>query len=84
MTNLVQKLANGARLLELPATEIERLRDISEKVGMERLHILFNVVSKGYEDISRSVTPRFTLEMMLLRASKRVKGCGRAPVIRSI
>ncbi len=65
----VLKATGEAALLELPVSEIEKLREISEKVGIDRLHMLFAIVSKGYEDISRSVTPRFTIEMMLLRGS---------------
>ena len=65
----VLKVSGDASLLNLPDSEVERLREISGPVGIERLHLLFGVISKGYEEVSRSSSPRFSLEMAVLRAA---------------
>lgn len=65
----VLKVSGDASLLNLPDSEVERLREISGLVGIERLHLLFGVISKGYEEVSRSSSPRFSLEMAVLRAA---------------
>ncbi|MBZ0221375.1 MAG: DNA polymerase III subunit gamma/tau [Candidatus Methylomirabilis sp.] len=65
----VLKATGESTLLDLPDSEIERLRAISERVGHERLQMIFTVLSKGYEEVSRSAHPRYALEMALLRAA---------------
>lgn len=65
----VMKVTADASLLDLPDSELERLSEISSRVGAERLHMLFSIISKGYEDVSRSVHPRYALEMTLLKAA---------------
>lgn len=65
----VLKVSGDASLLNLPDSEVERLKALSGPVGIERLHLLFGVISKGYEEVSRSSSPRFSLEMALLRAA---------------
>ncbi|WKZ32694.1 MAG: DNA polymerase III subunit gamma/tau [Thermodesulfobacteriota bacterium] len=65
----VLKATGESALLDLPDSEIERLRAISERVGHERLQMIFTVLSKGYEEVSRSAHPRYALEMALLRAA---------------
>ncbi|MEE8573887.1 MAG: DNA polymerase III subunit gamma/tau, partial [Thermodesulfobacteriota bacterium] len=65
----VLKVTGDSSLLELPEAECARLKELAGVTGSERLQLLFDLLSKGYEDISRSVTPRFTLEMTLLRAA---------------
>ncbi|MBE7415912.1 MAG: DNA polymerase III subunit gamma/tau [Deltaproteobacteria bacterium] len=62
----VLKATGESALLDLPDSEIERLRAISERVGHERLQMIFTVLSKGYEEVSRSAHPRYALEMALL------------------
>ncbi|MFQ5735947.1 MAG: DNA polymerase III subunit gamma/tau [Thermodesulfobacteriota bacterium] len=65
----VVKVTKDTRLLDLPDSELERLQTISGGVGVERLHMLFGIISKGYEEVSRSATPRYAFEMALLRAA---------------
>ncbi len=65
----VLKATGESTLLDLPDSELERLRAISERVGHERLQMIFTVLSKGYEEVSRSAHPRYALEMALLRAA---------------
>lgn len=54
-------------VLDLPDSEIEDLKRLANKVGLLDLHLLFTLLTKGYEDISRSPSPRYTLEMSLLK-----------------
>jgi len=65
----VMKVTGDASLLDLPDSELERLSEISSRVGAERLHMLFSIISKGYEDVSRSAHPRYAFEMTLLKAA---------------
>lgn len=65
----VMKVTGDASLLDLPDSELERLGEICSRVGAERLHMLFSIVSKGYEEVSRSAHPRYALEMTLLKAA---------------
>ena len=63
----VVKATAGETLPELPAEELERLKLLAGPVSIERLHMIFTVASKGYEDLSRSTSPRFSFEMSLLK-----------------
>ncbi len=65
----LMKVTGDSALLELPESEVERLRVLTEKVSIERLHILFSILTRGYEEISRSMTERFSLEMTLLKCA---------------
>ncbi len=65
----VLKVTGDARLLDLPDSELERLRAIADSTGAERLHMIFGMISKAYEEVSRSATPRYSFEMALLRAA---------------
>lgn len=65
----ILKATGDASLLDLPDSEIGRLLDLSGRVGLDRLHMLFSILSKGYEEVSRSAHPRYALEMTLLRAA---------------
>ncbi|MBI5587127.1 MAG: DNA polymerase III subunit gamma/tau [Deltaproteobacteria bacterium] len=65
----VVKVTGEATLLDLPDSELERLGAIAGGVGVERLHMLFSIISRGYEEVSRSSSPRYSFEMALLRAA---------------
>jgi len=65
----VIKLTGQTSLLDLPENEIERLKALASCVGAERLHMIFNIASRGYEEVARSVCPRYTFEMALLKAA---------------
>ena len=60
----------GATLPELPDSELKKLKSLAENVSLDTLQLLFAVLSKGYEEVSRSSVPRFSLEMALLRAAR--------------
>ena len=61
--------AIDAGVLELSAHEFESMKALAAKVGVERLHMLFNIISGGYEEVSRSAYPRYSFEMAFLRAT---------------
>ena len=65
----VLKVTGNTELLDLPDSELERLSRIAEGVGAARLHMLFGIISRGYEEVSRSATPRYSFEMALLRSA---------------
>ena len=65
----VLKVTGESSLLDLPDCETERLAEISSRAGAERLQMIFSIISKGYEDVSRSAHPRYSLEMALLKAA---------------
>ncbi len=73
----VVKVTGEAALLDLPDSELDRLAGLAVGVGVERLHMLFSIISRGYEEVSRSSSPRYSFEMALLRA---VHLDGTAPV----
>ena len=73
----VVKVTGEATLLDLPDSELERLVTAASGVEVERLHMLFSIISRGYEEVSRSSSPRYSFEMALLRA---VHLDGSAPV----
>jgi DNA polymerase-3 subunit gamma/tau len=57
-----------AGVLELSSHEFDGMKALAAKVGIERLQMLFNIMSSGYEEILRSAYPRYSFEMALLRA----------------
>jgi DNA polymerase III subunit gamma/tau len=66
----VVKVTGEAGLLDLPDSELERLKKNAEGIGIERMHLLFSVISRGYEEVSRSAVPRYSFEMALLKAAQ--------------
>ncbi len=61
--------AGKALTLDVTDQEADRLKELSEMTGLERLQMLFSVLGKGLEQVIRSSTPRFSFEMMLVKAS---------------
>ncbi len=57
----------SAPLLDLPDQEIADLSEQSRPLSVETLLDYFDFMSAGDEDVSRSVTPRFALESVLVR-----------------
>ncbi len=66
----VVKVTGEPGLLDLPDSELERLKKNAGAIGTERLHLLFSVISRGYEEVSRSAVPRYSFEMALLKAAQ--------------
>lgn len=65
----VVKVTGTGDLLELSDSEVESLKTLAGKTGIERLQMLFSVISRGYEEVSRSGFPRYSFEMSLLKAA---------------
>ncbi len=65
----VIKTTGTGELLEAPDHELGELMDIAGALSMERLHMLFSVLTRGYADVSQSAYPRYSFEMALLRAA---------------
>ncbi len=65
---VVIKVCGDKKIVELPENELSHLKGLSERIEARRADLLFSVLSRGYEELTRSSTPRFSLEMTLLRA----------------
>ncbi len=57
-------------LPDLPDHEYERLVSLAGSTGVERLQMLFTIISKAYEEVSKSEFPRYALEMALVKAAR--------------
>jgi DNA polymerase III subunit gamma/tau len=57
-------------LLDLPPEELDVLREQAENSSPESLHLYFQFILKGEEEIRRSSLPRIALEMLLLRLTQ--------------
>ena len=66
----VIKATGSGSLLEASDHELEGLKRLAETTGTDRLHMLFNIIARGYEEVSRSTYPRYSLEMALLKAAR--------------
>ena len=65
----VVKVTGERDLLEVPESEADSLMELTKGVGSSRLHMLFQVLTSGYNEIKTSESQRFSLEMTLLRAA---------------
>ncbi len=65
----VIKITGDSALVELPDSEVEGLEALQQGVGLDRLQMLFSILARGYEEVSRASQPRFSLEMALLKAA---------------
>lgn len=64
----VVKVAPGdGTLIESTADEIETMRRISENIALENLYLYFDVMAKGLDDAARSMHPKISFEMLLLK-----------------
>ena len=59
-----------SRVVDLPDSEIENLREMTSAMSDEDLHLLFDMALKGINDLLRAQDPRIVLEMLLLRMSQ--------------
>jgi len=66
-TLLVRLSPDSHHILDLPESEIEELRQVSEKLTEEDLHWQFDMALKGAQDLSKGSDARLVLEMILLR-----------------
>ena len=64
---IVKTVEKPEDVLDLPDVEIVDLKRLAGRVGVLDLQRMFTFLSKGYEDISRSQSPRYALEMAILK-----------------
>lgn len=64
---IVKMVDNYKGLFDMPDNEVEELKKLSIDVNLLDLQMMFTLLSKGYEDVSMSPSPRFTLEMTILK-----------------
>ena len=64
---IVKAVEEPDGILDIPDNEIEDLKRLANKVGLLDLQRMFTVLSRGYEDLAKSPSPRFILEMTLLK-----------------
>lgn len=64
-------------VVDLPLSEIDVLKQLSQQLSEEDVHLLFDMALKGGHDIPRSQDPKVVLEMLLLRMTS-------APRIRNL
>jgi len=57
-------------LIDLPAEEIEEIRELSSLVGVQELQRLFGIFSMVLDSLRGSVHPGFVLEMAVVRATQ--------------
>jgi DNA polymerase-3 subunit gamma/tau len=79
MKDLLEELRNlllakvgsdrASDMLDLPADEVTRLRELGQKLREEDIHLLFDMALKGATDLARAQDTRVVLEMILLRMS---------------
>lgn len=55
------------QIVDVPESEIEKLKEFSEQLSQEDIHLLFDMALKGGADIPKAQNPRIVLEMILLR-----------------
>ncbi|MGC9196985.1 MAG: DNA polymerase III subunit gamma/tau [Syntrophobacteraceae bacterium] len=56
--------------VDLPGDEDDLLRQMAAGTTLESLHVFFQMLLQGEEDIRRSSMPKIVLEMLLLRMSR--------------
>ncbi len=66
---VIKVSVSAAAEAELSDAESERLAAIAGEVSLESLQMLFSILNSAYADVSRSSSPRFSLEMALLKAA---------------
>jgi DNA polymerase III subunit gamma/tau len=69
---LLTKISSDShsQILDLPEAEVRFLKNLSQNLNEEEIHLLFDMMLKGASDIPKSSDPRIVLEMVLLRMSQ--------------
>jgi DNA polymerase III subunit gamma/tau len=62
-------VSDPARVVDLPDSEIQALGNLAATTTEEDLHMLFDMMLKGVNDLLRASDPRLVLEMTLLRVA---------------
>lgn len=64
------KVLGGDAKFDMPDSEVQKLKELSELTSIDKLDMVFSIFTKGVDDVARSATPRYSMEMMLLRAAR--------------
>jgi DNA polymerase-3 subunit gamma/tau len=56
-----------SHLIEMPESEIDDLKRISQDLSEEDIHLLFDMALKATQDVGRAQDPRLVMEVVLLR-----------------
>ena len=64
---VIKTVKDGKDILDVPDIEILELQRLAKDASLLNLQMLFNILYRGFEDISRSQLPRFVFEMTVLR-----------------
>jgi DNA polymerase-3 subunit gamma/tau len=56
-----------SQLIEMPESEIDDLKRISQDLSEEDIHLLFDMALKATQDVGRAQDPRLVMEVVLLR-----------------
>jgi DNA polymerase-3 subunit gamma/tau len=70
---LFATVSGGEAQGDVPSEESELLRQLAAKTTLESLHVYFQMLLRGEEDIRRSSMPKIVLEMLLLRMARLPK-----------
>ncbi len=57
-------------LLDLSDGELEALKNLSQDISQEDIHLLFDMCLKGAQDLVKSQNPQVVLEMLLMRMAQ--------------
>lgn len=58
---------NPQELLDLPDSEVRKLQGLSEDIGTEDLHLLFDMCLKGASEVRKSQHPNLVWDVVVLR-----------------
>ena len=58
---------DSAGLIDSTSDEIERMKTVVAGVNLESLHLYFDVMARGMEDVLKALHPKVSLEMLLLK-----------------
>lgn len=73
MRNLLLIKIGGAsceHIIDLPDSEVDLLKKLATPLSEGDIHLLFDMILKGANDIPKSQEPRIVLEMLLLRMAQ--------------
>jgi DNA polymerase-3 subunit gamma/tau len=65
--SVMKRVKEPEKFLDVPSHEIKDLQEIVNSVANEELHLYFNYLSRGLEEISRATYSRVVLEMVFLK-----------------
>ena len=68
--SVLKSVKNAETFLDLPAQEVETLKEIVNSIESEELQLYFKYLSQGYDEISHASYSRVVLEMTFLKIAR--------------